>query len=121
MHFYQRMAVGAYIEMEPDADGVIRSQILPGFQFWRRDLKRLPSLEELALDPVYQGYVLLQYQAATQGLAQERQRSERFAGLLRDMGIDVDKVLMGKSDKGRTKRRSRPVGASWCVVPMICL
>ena len=61
MHFYQRTAAGVYVEMQPDAEGVIRSQILPGFQFRRRDLKRLPTLEELALDPVYQGYVLLKY------------------------------------------------------------
>ncbi len=92
MHFYQRTDAGVYVEMQPDADGVIRSQILPGFQFRRRDLKRLPTLEELALDPVYQGYVLLQYQSVAQEAAQERQRAERFAALLRDMGIDVDKV-----------------------------
>jgi hypothetical protein len=120
MHFYQRTATGAYIEMQPDADGVIRSQILPGFQFRRRDLKRLPSLEELALDPVYQGYVLLRYQAAAQKAEQERQRAEqeqqraeqerqraeqerqraeqeqqraeRFAALLREMGVDVDQA-----------------------------
>jgi len=104
MHFYQRTATGAYIEMPADADGIIRSQILPGFQFRRRDLKRLPTLEELALDPVYQGYVLLHYQAAAQAAAQERQRAEqeqqraeqerqraeRFAALLREMGVDVD-------------------------------
>jgi Uma2 family endonuclease len=106
MHFYQRNVAGIYVEMQPDADGVIRSQVLPGFQFRRRDLKRLPSLEELALDPVYQGYVLLKYQAAAQAAAQERQRAEqerqraekerqraeRLAALLRDMGVDVDKV-----------------------------
>lgn len=79
MHFYQRTAAGVYVEMQPDAQGVIRSQSLPGFQFRRRDLKRLPTLEELALDPVYQGYVLLRYQAAAQAAAQERQ-------------VDVDKV-----------------------------
>jgi hypothetical protein len=106
MHFYQRNVAGIYVEMQPDADGVIRSQVLPGFQFRRRDLKRLPSLEELALDPVYQGYVLLKYQAAAQAAAQERQRAEqerqraekerqraeRLAALLRDLGVDVDKV-----------------------------
>lgn len=52
----------------------------------------LPTLEELALDPVYQGYVLLKYQAAAQEAEQERQRAERLAALLRDMGIDVDEV-----------------------------
>jgi hypothetical protein len=92
MHFYQRTAAGAYVEMQPDADGIIRSQILPGFQFRRRDLKQLPTLEELALDPVYQGYVLLHYQAAAKEAEQERQRAERYAALLREMGVDVDEV-----------------------------
>lgn len=97
MHFYQRTAAGAYVEMQPDADGILRSQTLPGFQFRRRDLKQLPTLEELALDPVYQGYVLLHYQAATQEAEQERQRAEqerqrakRYAAMLRDLGINVD-------------------------------
>ena len=69
-----------------------------------RDLKRLPTLEELTLDPVYQGYVLLRYQAAAQQADQERQRAEqeqqradqerqraeRYAALLQERGVDVD-------------------------------
>ena len=118
MHFYQRNAAGVYIEMQPDADGILRSQILPGFQFRRSDLNRQSMLEELALDPVYQGYVLLRYQAATKQAAQERQRAEqeqqraeheqqraeherqraeqeqqradRYAAKLRELGIDVE-------------------------------
>jgi len=43
---------------------VIHSNVLPGFQFRLRDLYRKPSLETLAVDEVYQGYVLLEYQAA---------------------------------------------------------
>ena len=104
MHFYQRNDAGVYVEMQPDADGILRSQILPGFQFRRRDLHRQPTLEALALDPVYQGYVLLHYQAATRQAEQERkraeqeqrraereqQRAERYAAKLRELGIDVD-------------------------------
>lgn len=104
MHFYQRNDAGVYVEMPPDADGILRSQILPGFQFRRRDLHRQPTLEALALDPVYQGYVLLRYQAATKQVEQERkraeqeqrraereqQRAERYAAKLRELGIDVD-------------------------------
>lgn len=97
MHFYQRNASGLYVEMKADAEGILRSQILPGFQFRRADLNRQPPLEELALDPVYQGYVLLRYQAATKQAEQERQRAEqeqqraeRYAAKLRALGIDVD-------------------------------
>ena len=90
MHFYQRNAAGVYVEMQPDADGILRSQILPGFQFRCSDLNRQPTLEELALDPVYQGYVLLRYQAATKRAEREQRRAERYAAKLRELGIDVD-------------------------------
>lgn len=85
MHFYQRAPSGVYVEIEPDAQGVIRSQILPGFQFRLSDLKRQPTLEVLAFDEVYQGYVLLHYQAAAA-------RAERYAAKLRELGIDLDDV-----------------------------
>ena len=64
MHFYVRTAPGQYNEIAPDVDGIIQSTILPGFQFRLRDLHLLPTLETLALEPVYQGYVLLDYQQA---------------------------------------------------------
>jgi len=64
MRFYERTATGIYVAMTPDALGVLHSNVLPGFQFRLRDLHRKPSLEALALDEVYHGYVLLEYQAA---------------------------------------------------------
>lgn len=64
MHFYEKSAAGGYVEMQPDAEGVIRSKVLPGFQFRYSDLMRQPTLEEMALDEVYRGFVLLHYQAA---------------------------------------------------------
>ena len=84
MRFYQRTASGSYVEIAPDTDGVIRSTILPGFQFRVRDLYDLPSLETLARDAVYETYILLYYQAALaqaelerQRAAEERQRAEK--------------------------------------------
>lgn len=64
MHFYVRTAPGQYNEIAPDVDGILRSTILPGFQFRLRDLDLMPTLEMMAHDPVYQGYVLLDYQQA---------------------------------------------------------
>ncbi len=63
MHFYRLIGDGRYAEIEPDVRGVVRSGVLPGFQFRLRDLKQQRSLEELALDEVYGGYVLREYQA----------------------------------------------------------
>jgi hypothetical protein len=90
LHFYQRTPTGEYAEIQPDAQGVIRSQVLPGFQFRLSDLCRQPTLEELALDEVYKGYVLLRYQAAAARAERESQRAERYAAMLREMGINVD-------------------------------
>ena len=58
MHFYRLTTGRRYAEIRPNAGGVIRSQVLPGFQFRRRDLLELPDLEELSLNEVYAGYVI---------------------------------------------------------------
>ena len=82
MHFYRLTPEGQYDEIQPDAGEVIRSQLLPGFQFRHRDPYELPELEELALDEVYRGYVLLKYQASVSAAAAEataRQQAERQA------------------------------------------
>lgn len=112
MVFYARSANGDYIEIQPDADGVIHSKILPGFQFRLSDLERLPLLEELVADDVYY-YVMPAYRAALhraeqeqqqaeqerqraeqeqQRAEQQQQRAERYAARLRELGINVDEV-----------------------------
>ena len=82
MHFYHLTPESRYDEIQPDAGEVVRSQLLPGFQFRLRDLDELPELEELALDEVYRGYVLLKYQASVSAAAAEaaaRQQAEQQA------------------------------------------
>lgn len=76
MHFYQRTAAGVYTEIRPDQEGIVRSHILPGFQFRVRDLHQKPRLELLALDAVYQPYVLLDYQASLLRAEAERRIAE---------------------------------------------
>ncbi|MCB0065007.1 MAG: Uma2 family endonuclease [Caldilineaceae bacterium] len=106
MHFYARNAAGLYIEMQPDAEGVIRSNVLPGFQFRYNDLKRQRSLETLALDDVYRDFVLLRYQAAEaraaaaeeqaavaeKQVAAAEQQAARYAAKLRELGVDPDTI-----------------------------
>ena len=58
MRFYRLTAGRRYQEIQPDTAGVIRSQVLPGFQFRRQDLLNLPDLSELALDEIYTEYVI---------------------------------------------------------------
>ena len=71
MRFYRLTAARRYAEMRPDAAGVIGSQVLPGFQFRRRDLLTLPDLGELALDEVYAGYVIPGYRDAVNRAREE--------------------------------------------------
>ena len=58
MRFYRLTPEGRYEEIQLDAEGVLHSETLPGFQFRHKDLWRQPDLTELALDEVYCGYVL---------------------------------------------------------------
>ena len=58
MRFYRLTAARRYAQIRPGAGGVIRSQVLPGFQFRRRDLLDLPDMADLALDELYAGYVI---------------------------------------------------------------
>lgn len=81
--FYRRNSAGLYVEIEADERGILSSTVLPGFQWRAEDLLRRPSLETLAEDPAYQGYVLLRYQtvraradAALQRAAWQQQRAD---------------------------------------------
>ncbi len=68
--FYRLNAQGVYEPLPVEPGGLMRSAVLPGFQWRLGDLERQPSLEALIDDPVYQDYVLL-------NLQQERQRAEQ--------------------------------------------
>lgn len=81
--FYRLNAQRIYEPMPVAPGGMIRSTVLPGFQWRVADLDRQPPLETLVSDPVYRDYVRLQYQ-------QERQRAERLAAQLRALGIDPE-------------------------------
>ena len=67
--FYQLAANGIYIPIRP-VGGIIRSRVLPGFQFRLADLYRLPEPPELVADPIYRDFV-------SPFLRVERERAER--------------------------------------------
>ncbi|MYC97284.1 MAG: Uma2 family endonuclease [Caldilineaceae bacterium SB0661_bin_32] len=58
MRFYRLAAGGQYEEIQPDAGGVIASEVLPGLRFRLEELKRQREMETLALDDLYSGYVI---------------------------------------------------------------
>ncbi|MDM8529335.1 Uma2 family endonuclease [Anaerolineales bacterium HSG24] len=102
--FYQLSQAGLYIPM-PAPDGVIRSNVLPGFQFRIADLYSRPNLKELTEDHIYKNFVMLDYQQQRERAEiaeiqteQERERAEiaekqakQYAAMLREAGILPDK------------------------------
>ncbi|MDM8552074.1 Uma2 family endonuclease [Desulfobacterales bacterium HSG2] len=75
--FYRLNRKGRYVRIRPTKDGVLRSGILPGFQFRISDLYTCPPLEELAEDGVYHDYVFPSYKEVIQRAEQAEQRAEQ--------------------------------------------
>ena len=104
MAFLRRNANDKFAEIPPSDDGIIRSEVLPGFQFRIADLYRQPSLVEMSQGELYKHFVLPELGAAKAQVEQERERAEqereraeqereratRYAAKLRELGIDVD-------------------------------
>ena len=76
LHFYRLGVAGSYEDIEPDEEGVIRSEVLPGFQFRRGDLLREPLLVELARDDVYADYVIPELQVAESRVGKAEERAD---------------------------------------------
>ena len=55
---------------------MIRSQVLPGFQFRREDLLREPMLVELGRDDVYANYVIPELQVAETRVEKAEERAD---------------------------------------------
>ena len=79
MRFYRLIPGGRYEEIQPDAEGVIGSDVLPGLQFRLEETERQPDLEELALNDVYSGYVIPKFQIAVTKSETEAQRADAEA------------------------------------------
>ncbi|MCP4353582.1 MAG: Uma2 family endonuclease [Desulfobacterales bacterium] len=109
--FYCLNKKGKYVKIKPVDKDIIRSGVLPGFQFRISDLYTQPSLEKLAEDEVYCKYVfpsfkevkqraeqaenklILEIQRAEQAekqLALEREKAERMAEKLKALGISLE-------------------------------
>ncbi|MEM7530602.1 MAG: Uma2 family endonuclease, partial [Chloroflexota bacterium] len=77
MSFYELdPATGRYVPMDVGPDGIVRSTVLTGFQFRIEDLYRQPSLLQMVNDPVYQHFVMTEYQRERRRAQQEAQRAE---------------------------------------------
>ncbi|WP_295885718.1 Uma2 family endonuclease [uncultured Thiohalocapsa sp.] len=76
--FYRVNDAGIYAPIEP-RDGVIASQVLPGFQFRLSDLIEQPEDEALRDDPVYAEFVLPKWREDRERAEAEAQRAETEA------------------------------------------
>jgi hypothetical protein len=108
--FYRLNAHGVYEPLPVAPGGIIRSEVLPGFQWRLSDLDRQPALDALIDDPVYQQYVLLNLQQAQQraeqaeqGIQQERQRAEQ------------ERQRAEQAEQGIQQERQRAEQAELCV------
>ncbi len=89
MEFYRLNSRSVYIPIKPLKGGIIKSKVLPGFQFRIEDLFTKPSPEEMIADKVYKDFVLPGYsEAIQQAIAakqqafqekQARQEAEQYA------------------------------------------
>ncbi len=82
--FFRQGKQGRYEHIKP-VNGVIRSGILPGFQFRVSDLYNRPSFIELADDKVYTDYVMPFY-------TEEKKKVERMTEKLRSLGISEREI-----------------------------
>jgi len=80
--FYRLNAQGVYEPLPVGSEGVLRSTVLPGFQWRLADLERRPPLERLIGDPVYRGYVWLKYQQQQARAEQAERRIEQEQALV---------------------------------------
>ena len=101
MHFYRLTPAGRYEEIQPDAEGVIGSAVLPGFQFRQEDLERQPDLAELALDDVYAGYVIPDFKVAVSArhVAEEQAAAEAAARQVAEEQVAVEAGARRKAEE----------------------
>ncbi len=93
--FYRLNDQGIYEPIQPDADGVIRSTALPGFQFRLDDIYRQPMPPEIVSDPVYSSFISPYYRA-------ERERAEQAEELLDELNQELarkDEALAQRIDE----------------------
>jgi len=64
--YYHLNDRGVYEAVRPDGDGIVRSQILPGFQWHVTDLYQQPDWEQMITMSAYKGFVSLAYQREQQ-------------------------------------------------------
>ncbi len=90
--FYRRDRHGNYKHIRPAKGGIIRSGILPGFQFRISDLYTRPPLEKLAEDKVYHDYVFPSHKEVKQRAEKAEQCAEQETELRKQETARAEKA-----------------------------
>ncbi len=85
--FRLNKAQAVYRAIKPLKGGIIKSKVLPGFQFRIEDLFTKPSPDEMINDKVYQDFVLPAYLKEKQARLLAEERAKQLAEQLRALGI----------------------------------
>ncbi len=75
--FYRLDKRGRYRKIRPGKGDIIRSAVLPGFQFRISDLYTRPSLEDMAEDEVYHKFVFPSHKKVKKRAERAEQRAEQ--------------------------------------------
>jgi Uma2 family endonuclease len=104
--FYALNQQGVYVPLQR-VGSVIKSSVLPGFQFRISDLHEQPIVEEMIEDPVYQGFVLPGYRdAKIQAIeAQKRAEAEGKRAEAEARRADVAEAQAREEKKARLEER----------------
>ncbi len=112
--FYRLNEKGKYQKIKPVRKDIIRSEVLPGFQFRIRDLYEQPSLEKLTEDEVYQGYVLPFHQEvkmkalkAEKTAESERQRAQSEK---KKAALERKRAESEKKKAAKERQRAEQIG-----------
>jgi len=90
--FFRLNRKGLYSRIRPAPGKIIRSAVLPGFQFRKADLYTRRGFESLAEDPVYNSFVLKKWQAERSRADEAEKKARKLADRLRSLGIDPETV-----------------------------
>lgn len=95
--FYARTPGGLYKPLPVEGNGderLVRSRLLPGFQFRLTDLIRRPDLDAMRHDPLYSAFVLPEWTRAEQEKAmaeQEKAQAEQARAQARQAQVDAER------------------------------
>ncbi|MCP4109586.1 MAG: Uma2 family endonuclease [Desulfobacteraceae bacterium] len=100
--FYRLDKNGSYRKIRLSKGDIVRSAVLPGFQFRVSDLYRQPSLEEMTEDNLYNGFVFPLYKKTKQQAEKQKQKVEKA-----EKSLTLEKQRAEKEKQRAEKEKQR--------------